>query len=398
MKFFLSTILLLSFLRCKIVPQVVTFTPSSDFDNKQIMIPEMKSFAEKLGAFLKSRNIEATIGSIENFIDYRHIFINIFSGLKDLEDANVTLADYERSRKLTTQKIELITDYLWLSMKNKKAIELFIEPHACSEDGKSSQNTSYDKEIFSIYSHFHAKRANAKLIQFFQPVERRTEQNLSSLPLSYISEKEETVYYSKAIMTLFDSYPRPYRVFKHYFKKHVAGEIPKIENMTCSVTEMARFFFFADRLHGAFSMKTDELSTEERAKRNENLAEIFSLKVKWAKTMNKIFLRVAYLSIWQDLLKFQAFLEDQDFDHSSMIKLFQVIMSFHRDINSSWDEQELINSELQEIEMKLKGAIIGLELRNSDNSKLPLPDFSKFYEGERIFGVLMALLMLFFMF
>ena len=398
MKPFLSILLFLSSLQGKIVPQLVTFTPSSDLINRLILQSESKIFVEKLSAFLKSRNIEANIQKVEDFMDYKYMFVDALSSLKDLDDSNVTLTDYERSRTLATQKIELIINYLWLSMKNDKAIEEYMSPHVCSEEEKSSPNISYNQEIFTIYSHFHAKRANAKLIQFFQPVEKRTEQNLSTLPLSYIQSEEDKDYYSKAIMTLFDSYPRPYRVFKHYYKKHVAGEIPKIKNMNCSVTEMARFFSFADCLHEAFSMNPAELTKEIRSKRDENLAEIFALKIKWTKTMNKIFLRAAYLNLWQELLKFQAFLEDQYFDSSSMIKLFQVIMAFHSMINSSWDEQNLINSELQEIDMKLKGAIIGLELRNSDNSKHPLPDFAELYSAEKTLGALLALLIVFFIF
>lgn len=398
MKRFLSILVVLSSLRGKIVPQFVSFAPSLDLANRMTIQVESKIFIDNFSAFLKSRNIEADIQKVEDFMDYKYMFVDALSSLKDLDDSNVTLADYERSRTLTTQKVELIINYLWLSMRRDKAIEDYMGPHTCSEDGKSSPNSSYSQEIFTIYSHFHAKRANAKLIQFFQPVEKRTEQNLNTLPLAYIKSEEDKDYYSKAIMTLFDSYPRPYRVFKHYFKKHVAGEIPKIKNMNCSVTEMARFFFFADRLHEAFSMNPAELNKEDRSKRDENLAEIFALKIKWTKTMNKIFLRVAYLNLWQELLKFQAFLEDQRFDPSSMIKLFQVIMAFHGMINFSWEEQNLINSELQEIDMKLKGAIIGLELRSSDNSKHPLPDFGELYKSEKTLGVLVVLLMVFFIF
>lgn len=374
--------------------QIVNFKPSEDLKNPKLRETQTRLFAEKLQTFLNQRNLNLKFENLPDFLAIKNEFRSIASEIKDF---NHSAADAVEQQARLRLKVEVFVEFLWLAMGEDNLIEQFLAPHHCEESVENSVLFSSQKDPLTIIEYFDSKRAHAKLLPFFQKIESRAALNLNELPNSFVEHEDQQVFYARSIITLFDSYPRLYRIFANYYRKKVAHQVKKFDNMTCTVSEMAQFFTYAGRLYSALRMDTSAFSTEQMIERRKFASNIYSHKLEWTKTMNEIFRKNTYLELWDKLLIIQDYLE-VNLNSLLMIKVFQVLMFFNTKINHSWFELEKINIKLQQIEKSFRSDILGLEQRKEDLKTSPMADFSEWYASSSIAKsiAILAVLMSFF--
>lgn len=348
-----------------------------------------KGFLQNLQTFFDAHKIN------EQATDIRSMFL-----IKDqFQTVNFQEDRDKENKKERKAEMKLMIDFLYLCMDSPATIEEYFATSQCAPPNPAKTGVDFQKK-FTIFHYFDSKRSFQKLLIYFERLRHRAMANIPDAAEPGKIGKNEISLYARSVNSLFDSYPRLYRLFNNYYNLKVKDNIKKLKEIDCSVLDMSYFYTYMQRLDDIVKRPAASVL---QAKREQIYARIYQLKLDWSAVYLKISQNILMVKLWANLFEIQTFqdcpydLAEKE-DYKYIIRLYQVIMHFSYDFRVMNESFQTINKELQRIENELKKSILELENRDNDkDSAHPMMDFTEYYKSSSVAGVLLAMLAIMFL-